>query len=183
MKVTDGLREEHEMIKLFLKILEAMSKRLTSNERVDPDDLLWMFDFSKDFIDRCHHEKEENVLFPALKRAGMPENPLTTLTLEHELARNLGKRLRGSAAGYGQGDRWAKEEIIDAAWRYIRFMDEHLETEESAFFPLADRCFTREMEEKLVEEFQEYDMDRIGPWRREELKELLDYIKIFYLQN
>jgi len=181
MKVTEELRKEHETIKVFLKILETLSKKLSSGETVDPDSLNWMFEFSKYFIDRCHHGKEEKVLFQALICAGMPEDSINCLTSEHEVVMGISKVLRGAAAGYSQGELWAASELIDAAWRYASVMDEHIETEEGVFYSLADSCLTREMEQKIVGDYQKFELERIGPGRGEELKEILEHLKDFYL--
>ena len=50
------------------------------------DDII---EFSKVFMDRCHHTKEEELLFPAMVAAGFPkDSPLAVMLHEHELGRN-----------------------------------------------------------------------------------------------
>lgn len=181
MKVTEELRQEHETIKVFLKILGAISNKLAEGEKVAPEDLNWMFEFVKYFIDRCHQGKEEKVLFPAMMCMGMPENPVSAMVAEHELAMSISKILRGAAAGYCRGESWAAIEIVDAAWRYAAVMEEHIATEECMFYSLADSCFTNEMEQKIAVDFQKFEFERVGLGRCEELKELLNYLSIFYL--
>ncbi|HWQ20572.1 MAG TPA: hemerythrin domain-containing protein [Methanotrichaceae archaeon] len=180
MKPTEELREEHDSIKGFLTVLEAMVRKIDLGEPVEPDDLQWMFEFSRDFIDRCHLGKEEHVLFPVLEAAGMPYDALYSLMADHEAARDVAKYLRGAAAGYGEGDVHSPQEIAAGSRRYIGLLKDHMATEDELFYPAADLYLTKEIKYKLLEDLQEYELERIGIGRHEDLLELLGYLKGFY---
>lgn len=72
MKPTEQLKEEHKAIKLMLKVLEAMCRRLENKENIPKEHFEKVLEFIKVFADKCHHGKEEDLLFPAMEKAGIP---------------------------------------------------------------------------------------------------------------
>jgi hemerythrin-like domain-containing protein len=72
VKPTEELKKEHEAIKLMIRIMGSVSDRLESGKKVDPKHLDSILEFIKVFADKCHHAKEEDLLFPAMEKAGIP---------------------------------------------------------------------------------------------------------------
>ncbi len=70
MKPTDELKEEHRAIKLALGVIAAMARRLDAGEDIPADHMTRLVDFIRDFADRCHHGKEEDLLFAEMAAAG-----------------------------------------------------------------------------------------------------------------
>ncbi|HVP22916.1 MAG TPA: hemerythrin domain-containing protein, partial [Conexivisphaerales archaeon] len=68
----EDLRAEHEGILLMLRILEGVCARLVPGGRLDVTHLDQIMEFFVVFVDKCHHGKEEEFLFPALEEAGVP---------------------------------------------------------------------------------------------------------------
>jgi len=66
MTPTEQLKEEHEAIKLMLRILDKVCDKLESGEEVNPEHLDQILEFIKVFADKCHHGKEEDLLFQQL---------------------------------------------------------------------------------------------------------------------
>jgi len=62
MKPTDQLVEEHNAIKLILRVLDKICIKLENNEIINPEVLDSILDFIKIFADKCHHGKEEDRL-------------------------------------------------------------------------------------------------------------------------
>jgi hemerythrin-like domain-containing protein len=73
MTPTEQLKEEHEGIQLMLRILDKVCQRLASGVRVDTGHLEKILEFIKVFADKCHHGKEEDLLFPEMGKAGIPK--------------------------------------------------------------------------------------------------------------
>ena len=65
MKATDQLRDEHKGVLLMLAILEKVSAKIEKEGSLDKDHLEGMLEFFSVFVDKCHHGKEEDLLFPA----------------------------------------------------------------------------------------------------------------------
>jgi len=55
---------------------------------VDTKDMHDFIGFLKEFADKCHHGKEEGLLFPALIQAGLPEKggPIGVMLADHARA-------------------------------------------------------------------------------------------------
>ena len=95
MKPTDVLKEEHQGVKLSLRILEQLCKKIqekqTGEKEITIADFNKLLEFFKGFVDKCHHSKEEDVLFPALLDAGLPKQggPIQVMLAEHDIGRKL----------------------------------------------------------------------------------------------
>gem|GEM_PF-3531489 len=176
------LKWEHDDVRGLLKILQAMTLRLVDGRRVDLEDLEWIFEFNRDYVDRFHHGREEYILYSSLKDEGVPECPLSELFAEHEITRSLAKVIRGYIEDYKQQEAGSRipPEIIEGCLSYIDLLLDHMDKEEKIFFPLADECFTKEAQERMAEKFQTFELERIGLGRKEELRTLIDHLKNFY---
>jgi len=65
------LINEHEGILLGLKILEKIVYVINDKVEYDRSDIKKIIEFLKLFADKCHHGKEEGLLFPAMESAGI----------------------------------------------------------------------------------------------------------------
>lgn len=61
------LDEEHGLIEKVLLVLEREATKAKS-DKADFGRLSEVIDFLVNFTDKCHHQKEEKVFFPALER-------------------------------------------------------------------------------------------------------------------
>ena len=73
MKATDQLLDEHKGVLLMLTILEKVSEKLATEGSLEKKHLEGMLEFFRVFVDKCHHGKEEDLLFPAYEAAGIPK--------------------------------------------------------------------------------------------------------------
>ena len=118
MKATDELRNEHQGIELMLRILQAIAGKLGQGEQIGSGQLNGIMEFLSIFVDKCHHGKEEEFLFPALEAAGVQREggPIGVLMGEHEQGRRLVTRLKKAVTNYTSGDTTATanvQEIVD----------------------------------------------------------------------
>ena len=81
----DDLRREHDAILSALDILDRIEVEAKQSTAATGD-IAAFISFLKEFVDTCHHGKEEGMLFPALTRAGASEREASVPTLlsEHE---------------------------------------------------------------------------------------------------
>lgn len=183
MTPTQQLIEEHEGIKVMLDILGEVSDRLESGTDVAPDDIERILEFFKVFADKCHHGKEEDLLFPALERSGMSrEGGLIGLLMEdHAANREDIKGMTEAAEKLAQGEKGASRRFAWNAWSYIGRMRTHIEKENLSLFPTADERIPEEEQRVLLAEFEKVEEERIGKGRHEEFHRLLDRLKSVYL--
>src|SRR3990172_13287727 len=127
---TETLRQEHEVILRGLAQLERLGKDLEAGKPLDRDALAWLVDFFRTFADRCHHGKEEQHLFPAMERHGIPREggPLGVMLVEHDQGRAF---IRAMAEG---NDREAAEAITG----YVTLLRAHIDKENDILFRMAE---------------------------------------------
>src|SRR5512142_112477 len=95
------LRNEHEAILSALNILERMAADAEAGAPVEPKDIQSFIDFLKEFADKCHHGKEEGLLFPAMIAYGVPDRggPIGAMMDQHENGRHLVREMEAAASG------------------------------------------------------------------------------------
>ena len=59
MTTIETLKHEHEVILLVLRAAEREAEAIERAGRFDADRLRKFVDFFREFVDRCHHHKEE----------------------------------------------------------------------------------------------------------------------------
>ncbi len=181
MDSTEDLTDEHKEIAVFLAIVEEIANRLASMKGASAEDLQWLFEFNRDFVLRVHLSKEESLFFPVLRDIGVPEDPVNALTGDHDALRGIAKIIRGLIEDYNDGgDGDVISDLVDMLRFYSAFMKDHIETEETIFYPIVDKCVSKENDMKLAARLKCSGAERIGIGRDEELREILDSLKLFY---
>src|SRR3546814_8480944 len=64
-QATDVLKHEHDAILMALKILDQISGEARQGNATSAD-VVQFLGFLREFVDTCHHGKEEGLLFPAM---------------------------------------------------------------------------------------------------------------------
>lgn len=183
MKPTEQLKEEHKAIKLMLKVLEKVCEMLQKNERVKPDDIDKIIDFIRTFADRCHHGKEEDLLFPAFEELGIPKEggPIGVMLSEHEMGRSYLRGMNDAFSRYRTGDEKASVDFVKNARGYISLLTDHIYKEDNILYPMGEMRLSMEKEKELLENFEKIERERIGPGKHEEYHRLLHHLSEVYL--
>jgi len=183
MRPTEQLKEEHEAIKLMLRILERVCEKLESKEEVNPEHLEKIVEFIKVFADRCHHGKEEDLLFPAMEEAGIPKEggPIGVMLAEHNMGRDYVKRMAEAIDKYRGGNHSVSSEIAENARNYVALLNPHITKEDTILYMMADMHLSGKKQEELLKEFEKVERERIGPGKHEEFHQLLHHLKEVYL--
>ncbi len=152
---TAMLRHEHEVILRALALFERIGRGLEAGQAVDLKALTWLREFFSTFADRCHHGKEEQHLFPALERYGVPREggPVGVMLQEHEEGRAF---LRAMTTG---DDR----KVAEAIRGYTALLRAHIDKENEILFPLAEQVLPEEQMEKLGRAFEAVEAAVAGP--------------------
>lgn len=172
MRSTEELKREHVHIKAGLGVLERIAGRLESGGAVPDADLDTLLEFLSVYADKCHHAKEEDCLFPALLAKGMPKEggPIGIMLDEHVTGRGFIARMREAAAGKRTGNADAPRAFATAARGYVALLREHIEKEDDMLFPMADDTLSSAEDFRLEQQFQEFEVARIGAGRHEQLE-------------
>ncbi|MEK7098018.1 MAG: hemerythrin domain-containing protein [Patescibacteria group bacterium] len=180
-KATGQLRAEHEGIRLMIKILEKVSEDI-NNAKVE--DLEKMVEFIKVFADKCHHAKEETLLFPALEAAGIPNEggPIGVMLMEHDMGREFVAGMGEALEKMKAGDKEAGKEFAENALGYGNLLTSHIEKENNILFHMAEMSFSEEKDEELFLGFENIEKEKIGAGKHEEFHSLLDRLAAEYLK-
>jgi hemerythrin-like domain-containing protein len=176
-RAIDDLRHEHDAILTALGILDAMVGRLGGKSHPTGEDLRGFLGFLRDFADKCHHGKEEGILFPALVNAGIPDKggPIGQMLADHAAGRTFIKAMEAAITRTVDGRPFA-----DAARGYAGLLRSHIERENDVLFPAADRVLLAPELDGIFERFERHEETVIGHGRHEELHAQLNELKRKY---
>jgi hemerythrin-like domain-containing protein len=174
----DDLKHEHEAILFTLKVMERMIAKIRSGEVLEAGDPPAVLAFLREFADKCHHGKEEGILFPALEAAGVPREggPIGQMLLEHEEGRGYIRRMAAALSGGGDLPAFAKE-----AEGYVDLLRRHIEKENAVLFPMGERALGEAALAAIAERFEEHEETVIGAGRHEELHAVLEGFEKRYM--
>ena len=184
MTATEQLKAEHKGIKLMLRIIEKMCERLKSGDDVQPEHLEQVLEFLKVFADKCHHAKEEELLFPALEKVGVPreEGPIGVMLAEHNKARECVKGMGEGIARYKTGEKRAAAKIVENGMAYIRILAAHIDKEDYVLYPVADAKLPKSVQDELLAKFDKVEIQKIGEGKHEQFHRMLENLEKVYLK-
>jgi hemerythrin-like domain-containing protein len=176
-KAIDDLKNEHDAILSAIQILERMIAGIEKAPSVNTKDMQDFIGFLKEFADKCHHGKEEGLLFPALIQAGLPEKggPIGVMLADHAQGRQFIRDMEESLTP--EVDR---VKLAQAAGGYATLLRNHIQKENTLLFPMSEKMLTEMQLEQLYEGFEEHEEKVIGQGRHEELHAMLKSLQEKY---
>ena len=173
---TEILRKEHDAILRMLEVTEQVAEQLDRGEQVAPETLDGLLEFFRLFADQCHHGKEEELLFPALEKKGMPREagPIEVMLIEHDHGRSLVQQMAQEGAAYAAGTAGAVGRWSSAARGYVQLLREHIYKENNILFVMAERMLTGTEQQELVAAFERVEEEKMGVGTHERLHKLMD---------
>ena len=176
MDPIETLRHEHQAVRTALALLSLLRLRLTEPGRLDiAADADALLEFFKVFVDKCHHGKEERLLFPLLEKLGMGKEvgPIGVMLHEHEQGRAAIRGMTSALERYKEGDPKAAADFSVHAYAYADMLDRHIDKENNVLFVLAERHLSVNQLEGLERDFVQLENDEIGRGRHEAFQALL----------
>jgi len=177
------LQHEHEAVRTAIAILSVMADTAKIEGRLDIDAVDDLLEFLRVFVDRCHHGKEEKLLFPALEEVGIGRNggPIGVMLAEHLLGRQAIAGMGSALMAYWEGDTDAPERFAAHANAYHELLGRHIDKENNVLFVLAERHLPASLLAVLAEEFAALEREEIGVGRHEAFHQRLDALAARYL--
>lgn len=177
MKSTNQLSNDHKAILRAIDILRGMSQRASQPEGFDAADGAAILDFFRTFADKCHHTKEESVLFPALIQHGMMRQggPVAVMLSEHDQGREF---LKGVSDALEASNR---EMFAWHAMQYARLLTDHIFKEDNILFPMANDMLSDPEDATILDEFDKIEAT-MGADTHERFHKLLDQLGSKYLK-
>ncbi len=155
---------EHRLIERMIKVLENTAHQIEVEKQVDTVFINSAVDFIRFYADRCHHGKEEDILFRELKKKSLSEDYqriMDELITEHQWARKTTAKLIDANTGYSKGEDETISAIIACLKNLVEFYPKHIEKEDKHFFiPVMD-YFSDQEKDALLAEGNEFDQNLI----------------------
>jgi hemerythrin-like domain-containing protein len=151
---------EHRLIERMIRLLDIQAKRIRGGGAPDPEFVSEALDFIRTYADRCHHGKEEDILFRDLGRKTLAPTDaamMNDLNREHIWARSRVKELADAAVAWQSGSGEAVGRIAGAMEELSGFYPEHIRKEDKEFFPTSMNCFSAEEKDRMLAEMSEFD--------------------------
>lgn len=182
MKPTDILKNEHRQIERMLDVLEINANKLMKGENISPQFFLDAVKFLQIFADRCHHNKEEKLLFPEMSKYGIPVEggPIGMMLLEHEEGRGYVRNLKDAATKYSAGDSTLTSDICRDATAFIHLLRAHIQKEDQILFMMADVHIPESEQHALMHEFTNEEKTGAACMQKESLLVMLDQMEAEY---
>ena len=159
-----SLMIEHRLIERMVKRMAQELPRMEERKEADVVFLSDAIDFIRTYADRCHHGKEEDILFRDLAAKSLsPEDGkvMRDLTEEHVFARKVVSRLAAAKERYGQTSQDGFKEIIGCFRELVEFYPAHIEKEDKHFFLPCMKYFSSEEKDALLRAFGDFDRNLI----------------------
>ena len=183
MKPTTQLTEEHNVIKRMIRVLSSVSERIENGEDVEPEHLSQMIDFIRTYADKCHHAKEEDLLFPAMEEAGIPRErgPIGVMLSDHDKGRAYVRGMDEALEEYSKGTGGARKMFADNARGYMALLLAHIDKEDNVLYVMADRHISDSRQEELARDFEKVEADRFGETAHERYHSMVEQLEETYL--
>lgn len=148
------LKDEHEIIKGGLDVLELLSK---ADKEFQVSDVKGVLGFFKEFADDCHHAKEERLLFPIAEKRGIrkEKGPIGIMLAEHEASRRIRKIMLETTTHFDKDLNKFKEN----ANNFLILLRNHIDKEDNKFFPMIDSVLNEKDREELLEGFEQVEKE------------------------
>jgi len=170
MKPTEELKHEHKVI---LLVLEGAERQAGKSAGADLGQVGEMVEFFTNFVDRCHHAKEERHLFVKMEERGIPHDGRISVMLdEHDQGRKLVAAIKKGLSAALAGNGAAAEALRADLLAYARLLRSHIDKEDNILYPMADSVFTAEDQRGLEEAFKKVESEEIGEGVHEKYHQL-----------
>ena len=145
------LSKEHENILKVVDALELEVKQLNDKD-IDTTIFRKVIDFIRNYADKFHHAKEEDILFKEFNKCAEEGcvhcNPVEQMLVEHDEGRRNVKLME---SGLNEKN---KSKLIEGAKGYIELIREHIFKEDNILYPMADEALSNEVKKTMLEKFK-----------------------------
>ena len=152
-KPTEILSDEHKTILTAINTLAEKCNGLESGNTLDKTFFLELVYFIRNYADKFHHAKEEDILFVEMRKsaAGLHCNPVDQMLYEHEAGRVF---VRGIERSIGRG---SVAGVATNSAGYAKLLQEHIFKEDNILYPMADGILDKNAQARMLVKFADAD--------------------------
>src|SRR3989344_3349948 len=159
-KTSKILADEHQNI---LKVIDSLNNEcdaIESGKEINKEFLTKAIDFIRNYADKFHHAKEEDILFKEFVKKTEENdgcihcNPVEQMLVEHDEGRNFVKQME---QGVKENN---KEKAIEGTRGYTRLLQEHIFKEDNILYPMADEALDKKVQDNMLKKFKKIEKER-----------------------
>lgn len=166
---------EHRLIERMVALIDKEAARGPGGGEPDLELVDHAVRFFRLYADRCHHGKEEDLLFKALESKPLTDDQqriMAELVEEHKQGRRMVGDLEQAKQDLLRGDQAAQGRLYDLLGQLARFYPRHIEKEDKHFFHPVMEYFDDQAKQDMLAEFQDFDAKLVGEFFTREVEEL-----------
>lgn len=173
INITEELSNEHQIILKVIDLILSESKKVESGEKPNYDFFREAIDFIKNYADRFHHAKEEDVLFKAMceNEENMHCNPVGQMLYEHDSGRHF---VAGMESALAEDN---TVELVSNAINYCRLLTDHIYKEDNILYPMAEQGIDNDQKELILRRYKEVELGIVKPEQLEKYLTFYDRFK------
>ncbi len=145
------LSREHENILKVVDALESEIEQLKDKD-IDTNFFRKVIDFIRNYADKFHHAKEEDILFKEFNKCAEEGcvhcNPVEQMLFEHDEGRKNVKMMETCL------DEKNKNKLIEGARGYTQLIREHIFKEDNILYPMADDALSDKVQKTMLKKFK-----------------------------
>jgi hemerythrin-like domain-containing protein len=174
----ETLMHEHRVIEQVLAALDATAAEARAGAEVSRARIADLAEFFAGFADRCHHGKEEDLLFQRMVARGFPAEagPIAMMLHEHERGREHVRVLAALGRRSGPLSPAERDTLAAHAGAYVPLLGQHIIKEDQVLYPMALRALSPEDLDDLTRRYLEFEQAQMGSGEHERLHSLADRI-------
>jgi len=164
MDPRDTLREEHGVTMKMLAALQRFIAKVVDLEESDTKDLEALIGFFEIYVDRYHHGKEEQVLFPVLSRTrnARIDSLINSLMEDHSAARTSMEQIKSIAVTLHSCSEADRSELKERADLYVDLVRKHIRKENSELLPLIEEGLSETERLQMAGQFDDVERAALG---------------------
>jgi len=182
MKAIEILVREHDSI---LKMIEITTILLNKEDKstVDIDHVEKIIDFIKNFADKYHHLKEEDMLFLELEKHGMSREsgPIAVMLHEHTEGRNYIKLAVEGIEKFKNGNVAAFDQIQENLMAYCTLLTNHIAKENNILYPMSERILPANVLSAMSDNFEKSNATTLNNEYHDKYLKLVEDFSNIYL--
>ena len=177
IRVLERLRDDHKHAAKLITILSQELEKISNHENADLELMRDVMFYLVRFNDKIHHPCEDLLYARMTDRVRKLSKEFSDLGSEHNKLIRLGEKLAETFAVIVDGGMTLREDVITLGNEYVHELLQHMNREESKFFPLIEQHLTAIDSEEVFKILDTARDPVFGPILDADFKDLYEHIQ------
>jgi len=158
MNPTKMLSDEHKNILAVIEAIESECNKLNKNKAIDMSFFHNTIEFIREYADKFHHAKEEDLLFKEFNKCSENAhcNPVEQMLYEHDIGRKFVKGMEIALKNENKAD------LVKNALGYAQLLKEHIYKEDNILYPMIEEVLPAGIKSQMQKKFDIINKKKAG---------------------